>query len=87
MTLGELKLSLNRMSGDLDDSEVMFVMLDHKNNNQYDLLAFTAYTTIPSREDPVVILGSHQAALKMLGQGKLKYPDGTRPDLGKFPLQ
>jgi len=86
MTLGELKLSLNRMSGDLDDCEVMFLTLNEKQENHYDLLSFTAYTNIPTCENPVIILGSHHVALKMLGQGKLRYPDGSRPETGGFQI-
>ena len=86
MKLGELKRSLQRMSGDLDDCEVMFVMLNDKEKEQYDLLAFTAYTNIPEKETPVIILGSHQVALKFMADGNLQYPDGTKPGNQGFEL-
>jgi len=80
MNLGELKASLSRMSPDLDECEVMLLTMSSKSKEQHDLLAFTSYVVIKDRENPIFMMGSHKAALKMFKDGRLKYSDGTIPD-------
>lgn len=86
MTLGELKRALNRFSGDLDDSEVIFMFKESSNEVKYDLLTFVAYADLDNEQSPAIILGSMQAALQKMKEGKLSYPDGTRPSDTSFNL-
>lgn len=86
MNLGELRKSLNRMSRDLDECEVMFLMLDNSDKECFDVIGFTSYITIQGHEDPIFLLGSHKAALKMIKEGRLKYNDGSKPDPDDFDI-
>jgi hypothetical protein len=79
MNLGELKASLSRMSPDLDDCEVVLLTMDKK-KEKYDTLAFTSYVIVKGHENPIFMMGSHDAAMKMFKDGKLKYSDGSVPD-------
>ena len=85
MTLGELKKSLNRFSGDLDDVEVIFTFIENNKPN-FDNLAFVAYSEIPDEKGTVVVLGTMAAAIDRMKKGHLKYADGRDPKKEGFDL-
>lgn len=78
MTVKELKTSLSRLPGDLDDSEVFVNFMDEDGRQGYDYLAFTAYSELPFNEGTIVyMLGTEKAAISRLKSGTLRHPDGT----------
>lgn len=86
MNLGELKASLNRFPGDFDNCEVIFGMLDKKDKEKFDTLAFTAYVNVKGYDDPIFLLGSHNLALKLMAEGRILGLDKEKPDQGGFNL-
>jgi len=75
MTLGELKKSLSRFGGDMDDCEVLF-MYKLGEKIDYDCLAFVAYIDEKTMGDVYIVLGSMNAALDQLKKGNLKNQSG-----------
>lgn len=84
MKLGELKKSLNRFSGDMDESEVLFTFLNPDNSQSYDNLAFVAYAEVS--DQVCVVLGSTSVAIDRIKKGTLRYPDGSKPTDSGFSV-
>lgn len=84
MKLGELKKSLNRFSGDMDDCDVIFnVMVNGEPD--FDYMAFVAYANIPP-DEMCIVLGSHGVAIHKMKTGTLCYRDGSKPNDVGFDL-
>lgn len=85
MKLGELKKSLARMSPDLDECEVLLNFIGKDGQSDFDNLAFTAYTDLPS-SGIICLLGSMKEACERLKNKTLHYPDGSTPSDESFDL-
>lgn len=85
MTIGELKRSLTRFSPDMDECEVLF-NYEAEGKEQFDQLAFVAYSEIPKENDTVLILGSMKVALTRMKKGTLRRADGAPIDTTGFDL-
>lgn len=85
MKLGLLKASLNRFSGDLDDSEVMFTFMAN-GEQKYDILAFVAYSQLGEEEQPIAVLGSSEVATELIKRRTLKFADGSTAEDHGFDL-
>ena len=82
MTIKDLKKALTRFPQDMDDTEVLVSFVpEGSDKEEYDLLAFTAYSELP--EDTVLVLGTHQSVVLRHKQGKLKFADGTKPNISE----
>ena len=87
MNIGELRKAINKLSRDFDDTEIV-LRIDlkekekPKKNCVMDLLAFVWITP----DYKYFVLGSHQAALTVINEGKVKYHDGTTPKIGDNTL-
>ena len=78
MTIKDLKMSLSRLPGDLDDVEVFVNFVDDNLQQGYDYLAFTAYSELPVEEGTVVyMLGTEKAAIVRMKNGTLHNRDGS----------
>jgi hypothetical protein len=79
MTLGELKKSLNRFSGDFDDAQVIMITQTVEGEDNFDNLAFVGYLPEETIGQMCVVLGSMEVAVDYIKQGRLHNPDGTKP--------
>lgn len=73
MTLGELKKSLNRFGIDMDDTEIVLATKISNGKDDFDYLAYIAYTELGKEKDVIaIILGSMTSALAKIKNGSLK---------------
>jgi len=69
MTVKELKQSLERFGHDDDNNQVVLQTIDPDGNLDYQILAFTGYST--DEKLKCVILGSEDAAYYLIKRGLL----------------
>jgi hypothetical protein len=81
MTVGELKKSLTRFPADMDDAEILMSYVSEKEGSkeEFDLLTFVAYSEI--KNNTFLVLGSLASTLQRKKEGKLKFADGSNPEL------
>jgi hypothetical protein len=79
MTVKDLKMSLSRLPGDLDDVEIFVNYVTDSSQLDYDYLAFTSYTELPVDGGKIIyMLGTEKAAHMRIRSGTLTRPDGTK---------
>jgi hypothetical protein len=74
MKVKELKLSLQKVPGDMDDLEVIIIYADENNKRCFDLLAFTGY--IPNDGSESLILGTLSEIQRMVEAKECPEPPG-----------
>ncbi len=78
MTVKELKMSLSRLPGDLDDVEIFINYVVEDSQMDYDYLAFTSYTELPVDGGKIIyMLGTEKAAHMRIRAGTLHRTDGS----------
>ena len=78
MKLGQLKRTLNRISPDMDDMELV-IQTGFGGEIQYDLLTFIAKHPDPDLIDQMLIFGTLEATRVLVKNNLMKVPDDYVP--------
>lgn len=76
MNLGELKKALNKFPPDMDDT-LMVIQTGYGGKENYDLVTFVGIISLEG--NPIIVLGTLEAARILVKNKKLKVPDDYVP--------